>query len=353
MYVIGTDEAGYGSFLGPLVISATLWRFDEIDFAVFSKGEIDSNIFSRAIESADAAGITIGDSKKLYHSGGSLVKLASAVLASVASFGVSIGTDSELFAAVAGMDVLPSMYSFPELSLQKIIQQNDTSPASPQTESYSNNSPNSETPSCPHVNTAASTNYNATSTKPIALPVLVSPAFSRGVFLDVKSNVVFPIEYNKLLEKYGSKGELLSHLTFDLVMKILDVVPSDSDEAICVFCDKHGGRNYYTNLLIEYFPDKLPSVITQSNEYSIYQIDKKQFRFKAKGESELPIALASMFSKLLRELAMNRFNSFWQSHIKNIKPTAGYPVDAKRFLNDIKEKLEYLQINMNEIWRNK
>ncbi len=32
MFVIGTDEAGYGPNLGPLVISATLWETpDELD----------------------------------------------------------------------------------------------------------------------------------------------------------------------------------------------------------------------------------------------------------------------------------------------------------------------------------
>ena len=29
LYVIGTDEAGYGPHLGPLVISATLWQLDD------------------------------------------------------------------------------------------------------------------------------------------------------------------------------------------------------------------------------------------------------------------------------------------------------------------------------------
>ena len=29
-YLIGTDEAGYGPNLGPLVVSATVWRVDSV-----------------------------------------------------------------------------------------------------------------------------------------------------------------------------------------------------------------------------------------------------------------------------------------------------------------------------------
>ena len=43
------------------------------------------------------------------------------------------------------------------------------------------------------------------------------------------------------------------------------------------------------------------------------------------------VALASMASKYLRELLMLEFNRFWQSHVADLKPTAGYPGDAARF----------------------
>ena len=32
---------------------------------------------------------------------------------------------------------------------------------------------------------------------------------------------------------------------------------------------------------------------------------------------------------------MMQFNAFWQHHIPELKPTKGYPVDAKRFWDDI------------------
>jgi hypothetical protein len=34
---------------------------------------------------------------------------------------------------------------------------------------------------------------------------------------------------------------------------------------------------------------------------------------------------------------MDHFNAFWQQQIGSLlKPTAGYPVDAKRFIHDLK-----------------
>ena len=59
--------------------------------------------------------------------------------------------------------------------------------------------------------------------------------------------------------------------------------------------------------------------------------------FLAKGETrQLPIALASMTSKYVRELFMDVFNRYFQLHCQGITPTAGYYTDGKRFLADLK-----------------
>lgn len=47
-----------------------------------------------------------------------------------------------------------------------------------------------------------------------------------------------------------------------------------------------------------------------------------------------PVALASMTAKLVRELAMMRFNRYWGDRLAEIKPTAGYRTDARRWLED-------------------
>ena len=52
-------------------------------------------------------------------------------------------------------------------------------------------------------------------------------------------------------------------------------------------------------------------------------------------ERHLPVALASMFAKYVRELLMGAFNHYWQQVVPGLRPTAGYYTDAMRFLADI------------------
>jgi len=76
-----------------------------------------------------------------------------------------------------------------------------------------------------------------------------------------------------------------------------------------------------------------------------------EFRFQPKGERHLPTALASMTAKYLRELAMRPFNAFWQRHVPELKPTAGYPTDAVRFYSDIQPVRRKLKIAPHLVWR--
>jgi len=57
--------------------------------------------------------------------------------------------------------------------------------------------------------------------------------------------------------------------------------------------------------------------------------------FIEKGDgNHLPIALASMGAKYLRELMMSQFNAWFHTYDAGIKPTAGYYQDGKRWLAD-------------------
>ena len=49
----------------------------------------------------------------------------------------------------------------------------------------------------------------------------------------------------------------------------------------------------------------------------------------------MPTALASIVSKYFRELFMIAVNDFWCARVPNLRRTAGYYQDGKRFLNDI------------------
>ena len=64
-----------------------------------------------------------------------------------------------------------------------------------------------------------------------------------------------------------------------------------------------------------------------------------------------PVAVASMLAKYLREVCMRQFNRYWAGHVPGLKPTAGYPVDAKRFYADIRPAMAKLGVAEAAVWR--
>ena len=126
---------------------------------------------------------------------------------------------------------------------------------------------------------------------------------------------------------------------------------------VLVQCDKHGARNRYAAILQHVFPEMWHQVLREGRAESAYRSGDPhrpvEFRFVAGGESFLPAALASMVSKYLRELAMRPFNAFWQRELPGLRPTAGYPVDARRFKQQIAPLQRRLGIGDELLWRNK
>jgi len=62
----------------------------------------------------------------------------------------------------------------------------------------------------------------------------------------------------------------------------------------------------------------------------------------------MAVALASIFSKYVRELFMHLENQYWLQFVPSLKPTAGYYTDALRFLSQIADvrKKEAIQDNI-------
>jgi len=174
--------------------------------------------------------------------------------------------------------------------------------------------------------------------------------------LDMQYRSVEPEEFNQLLDRFDSKGTLLSQVTFHLIVEQLEKLVHDENSLpVLILCDKHGGRNHYLDLLTEFFPGEFVHTVRESRESSVYRLASAgrqlEFQFLAKGESHVPIALASMLSKYRRELAMVQFNAFWQSHVPDLQPTAGYPQDAVRFKRQIAEAQQKLGISEASLWR--
>lgn len=196
---------------------------------------------------------------------------------------------------------------------------------------------------------------------------------------------VQPEEFNFMLS-YGLKSDLLARVTLGLVRNMLNTIDwaeeheskdiqhvakaaprratdsfqqdeSRAFEPVIVLCDKLGGRNNYRRELEEHFPDFIIEVVEESRALSRYWLfheeRQMEIRFQMKGEANIPTALASIFDKYLRELSMCAFNDWWSVRVPGLVPTAGYPVDAKRFMSDIEEVLSREKIPESVLWREK
>ncbi len=319
-YLIGTDEAGYGPNLGPLVISASVWQVPDGTRSedLFDRlGHVVAGSLGKA-EKVALPRVVIADSKLLYNSGKDLRHL-----------------ERGLWAAWTLLGKQPR--SWREVWSTLTTQPADEFNACPWLQHYDATLPGD----------GRALDWSGQATR-------LRQSFSdQGVrLLSLRSRTVFPQEFNNLLRTHISKGALLSHLTLQLVeqeMRALECGP------IAVLCDKHGGRNRYGALLSGRFPDWLIEVRGEGRQESVYRFGpnerRVEFRFRAKAERFLPAALASMASKYLRELAMQAFNEFWCSLVPGLAPTAGYPQDARRFKTAIAPAQRELGIDDDILWR--
>jgi hypothetical protein len=63
------------------------------------------------------------------------------------------------------------------------------------------------------------------------------------------------------------------------------------------------------------------------------------------------VALASMTAKYVRELLMMRLNRYFRSHMPELKPTAGYVEDGRRYIGDIEPLIARLGVDRRSLIR--
>lgn len=164
------------------------------------------------------------------------------------------------------------------------------------------------------------------------------------------SAVIAPQEFNRHLDETGNKATVTSGVHAAVLRRAWE---QTGDGPVTVFSDKHGGRNRYAGLLTEIFPNDWIEILAESADSSRYRAGRTHLRFEPRAERYAEVALASMISKYLRELHMHAFNTFWRRDNADLKPTQGYPVDAKRFFAVIEPQLAKHGITRNAVWRNK
>jgi hypothetical protein len=316
--LIGTDEAGYGPNLGPLVISATAWRVSDEAIGCDLYETLERCVSNEAPREDGDPRVAIADSKKLYQPGAGLAELERGVLAALRTVGIAAPCWREIWTALD-----PSC----------------AAPVIPWHGDY-----NADLPCA----------VERASLDKAARLLATELAAARVELLGIRSLVIFPERFNQLLDEHENKASALSYCTLSLVR---DLLADHDGEPALVVCDKHGGRNRYAGLLQHFFPELLVEARREGRALSIYRWGppecRTEARFAAGGESFLPSALASMTSKYLRELAMTAFNDFWRRRIPDLRPTAGYPTDAHRFRKEIAAVQVEVGITDRQLWRSR
>jgi hypothetical protein len=164
----------------------------------------------------------------------------------------------------------------------------------------------------------------------------------------IQSDVVSPRRWNRENRRTENKATSLSRLHLQLLRRCWN--PDDAGPTV-VIADKHGGRNYYGDLLVDCLDGRMVVCRGESRASSIYRVGPTEIRFEAKAERHFPVAVASMVSKYVRELTMELFNRFWRTHLPELKPTHGYPSDSHRFRRDVAEVQARLAIADEVLWR--
>ena len=309
---LGMDEAGYGPNLGPLVVTVTAWDVPgdprEFDFW---------NELKEVVTQSPVRGdprLHIADSKQVYTPARGLTALERSVLSAVNLAGFYPVGFRELCGSLianehTSLDVEPWFCN----SDLKVPTEQHTQRLSEITDRWNQ--------VCGH----------------------------SGIRLcAIKSDVVLTERFNRLTRDYDSKGVALSRISLRLLRSIWN---PDETQPVLIVADKHGGRNRYDVLLDEVLDGRMIFRGREGKERSTYKVGNAEVRFQMKAESHFPVALASMVSKYVRELAMTLFNRFWQQHLSDLKPSKGYPVDARRFRQEIAEIQTQLGIPDDVLWR--
>jgi ribonuclease HII len=314
--LVGIDEAGFGPILGPLVVSSSAFSMSsetlKADLWKFLRNSVTQT------KNRLAGRILIADSKKAYTRSLGIKHLQRTVLTCLACLDRKPATVNDLLA-----ELCPNCRT---RILEYPWHQNlDTCTLA------ANNAA---------VSIAAETLKNDLQANKITL-------------LGLESRCLDVAYYNKMVADVKNKANVLFTATATLIKNAYDRY---DDEEIQVIADRQGGRSHYRQNLLLMFGDMKLKILRETPTISSYELSDGRRRMRvhfvvAADDKYLPVSLASMVSKYVRELLIDGMNRYFRGFCADLKPTAGYWKDGLRFIDDLKRHLPHIQYDSNQLIR--
>ncbi|MBL1217666.1 MAG: hypothetical protein D8M59_09245 [Planctomycetes bacterium] len=160
--------------------------------------------------------------------------------------------------------------------------------------------------------------------------------------------------FNQMTKSMRSKSAVSMTLVGRLLQSVID---AHGAERPFVAIDRQGGTTHYRRALQTLFPSASIRIVEEVPAASTYALDFGRERgatvsfIKGGDGLHLPTALASMTAKYVRELLMIRFNRYFAARLPEVKPTAGYVQDGRRFLEEVGTVIRDQQLSRDNLVR--
>lgn len=312
----GIDEAGFGPLLGPLLVSCDAFS---VEPALVGADLWETLRVSVGMTRKRLSGrLLIADSKKAFHRDEGLGHLERTSLATLQIMGAETVNLTALLGFLCP-DCLPRLATYPWYQ----DMQNRSLGAG-------------------HADMR------------IAAKVFAEDLQSHGARLvHLRSCCLDVAYYNDMVDRVKNKSQVLFITTTRLIQELLDRFPTDD---IHVLIDRQGGRAHYREHLLRSFPGMELKIVREDETCSVYEMRTSsrllRLTFEVKGDDRyLPVSLASMISKYVRELLMGCMNDYFAGLDASLRPTAGYWEDGLRFIEDLRSRLPNLRIDNRQLIR--
>lgn len=167
-------------------------------------------------------------------------------------------------------------------------------------------------------------------------------------FLRLRALALHEPVMNRRFDRGLNKNQVLLRETG---AHIRSLAAAHAGSPLLLVVDKQGGRDSYLPFLTDLFPGAWIDVLEECRACSRYRLRRTggdaEIRFQARADSvSFPTALASLAAKHARERAMAELNAWFGGRLPSLRPTAGYPADAGRWLADTERDAAELRVGL-------